>query len=207
VWSLALITAPAAAPLDRVIEVYPHCRLEPEAISEDQNDLLDAAIDAARAQCEAFTNRQLINATWELVLDSWFEGGIFREGALWLPRPPHQSITSIKYLDESGVEQTWSTDDWDHDIPAAPGSPTQQRSRVWPAYGKTWPQTRCQPASVKVRFVSGYGGSHAAVPPALKKGMLLVVGELHESRELQITGTIVAQNTLSAERLWWPFRA
>ncbi|HKQ02640.1 MAG TPA: hypothetical protein VJ735_20145 [Actinomycetes bacterium] len=205
-WRLSLISAPAALPLDRVGEVYPHCRLEPEAVNADQNHFLDTAIDSARRLCEAFTNRQLVTATWELVLDSFFEEGIFREGALWLPRPPHQSITSIKYLDGSGVEQTWASTDWGHDVPAAPISETQQKARVWPAYGKTWPQTRCQPAAVKVRFVNGYGATFDSVPPPLRKGMLLVVGELHESRELQVTGTIVAPNILGAERLWWPFR-
>lgn len=201
-WSLSLITAPAAEPLERATEVHQHLRLDSDLSA--QEPLLDALISATRRNCETFTSRQLITATWELWMDSWCEPGIYRDDALFLPLPPLQSVTSVKYLDTGGVLQTWPADQYIVDAPAGPAA---QRARIVPAYGVSWPTLREQPQAVKVRFVAGYGAEAGDVPAGLRAGMLLEVAEMYERRELVTLGTISSPNFLSAERLWWPFRA
>jgi uncharacterized phiE125 gp8 family phage protein len=202
VWSLSLITAPSAEPLavdDG--QVKAHLRLDSDLAPQDA--LLSAAITAARQNCETFTGRQLITATWELWMESWYEEGICREGVLYLPRPPVASITSITYLDSSGVAQTWPADQYTAVFPAGPQA---SRAQIFPAYGVVWPTALCQPAAIKIRFVAGYGTVGADVPAALRQGMLLELGEMYDRRELSTAG-LSSPNVITAERLWWPFRS
>jgi uncharacterized phiE125 gp8 family phage protein len=205
VWSLSLITPPAALALTED-QAKAHSRIDPAVPTAD----LATKVAAAIAACEGFTGRQLITATWELWLSSWYEPGIYqpscREGAgvIWLPKPPAASITSIKYLDGDGVEQTLAPSAY---VLVAGGGPLAQRAGLFPAYGTAWPTNRAQAASIKVKFVAGYGSSYADVPPELTQGMLAWFAELYERREEQTVGTTVAANAITARRLWWPYRA
>ena len=204
-WSLSLITAPAAEPLDVETDVRPHLRLTADEAAA-QMSLLLGAIEGARQECETFTQRQLITTTWELWLESWMEPGIYdcESGGLRLPLPPLQSLTDIKYIDLSGAEQTLSSSLYTLSKPAGPQA---GRAIVFPAYGAVWPSVLCRPAAIKVKFVAGYGASAAAVPARLKQGMLLCVGEAYERREFVTPGHILPSNPVSAERCFWPFRA
>lgn len=44
------------------------------------------------------------------------------------------------------------------------------------------------------------------IPPAVVSAVLLIVGQLFEFRENVVSGTIVTQVPLGAERLMWPYR-
>lgn len=209
-WSLSLITPPAAEPLDLTTEVYPHLRLE-EALTP-QVALLVGTIQAAREKCESFTQRQLITATWELSLDEWCEAHCYRDGKIYLPRPPLQQqvgtpvtagVLSVKYLDSAGVEQTFGTDQY---VIRAPQGPHAGAGFVSLAYAATWPALRSMPGAVKIRFTAGYGALYSDVPAALRAGMLLTIAELDTTREEQTSGTIVSPNVIRAEGLWSPFR-
>jgi len=167
-------------------------------------------VAAAIATCEEFTARQLVTATWELRLSTWCEPGVSRPSnvggpeVIRIPRPPFASLTSIIYLDENGAPITMAASEYTLVSGSGPKAP---RAELFPAYGTTWPTNRVQPASIKIRFVAGYGATNATVPPELTAGMLLWFGELYERREEQTIGNITADNTITAERLWWPFRA
>ena len=202
-WTLSLVTPPALDPLD-IIEAEEHCRLDPDLAPQDV--LLQGAMKAAALNCETFTRRQLITATWELWMDSWHEEGVYRDGALLVPRPPLASVTNVRYIDTAGVEQVWPAGATGYltQIPAGPQAP---RGRIYPAYGVPWPTIRCQPGAVKVLFLAGYGLEPALVPAGLRNGMLLEVAEMYERRELLTIGTISTPNMITAERLWWPYRA
>ncbi|OGR95735.1 MAG: hypothetical protein A2V88_15955 [Elusimicrobia bacterium RBG_16_66_12] len=218
-WRLALITAPTKEPLgaygsgtppvwDLREDVYKHLRLEPTTEMAPEDTLLKAAVATARHTCEAFTGRQLIDATWELVLDSWWEEGISRNGVLLIPRPPLRSITSIKYLDTGGVEQTLAASTYLAETQAtAVVAETCQKGRLYLKYAEQWPSLRCQPEAVKIRFTCGYGDGPDKVPLGLRQGMLLEVAEMYERRELSLVGAMVTPAVITAERLWWPWRA
>ena len=202
-WSLSLITPPAAEPLSVDDgQVKAHLRLDPDLAPQDA--LLSAAITTARQNCETFTGRQLITATWELWMESWYEEGICREGVLYLPSPPVTGITSITYLDSNDVAQTWAADQY---VTVFPAGPQASRAQVFPAYGVVWPTALCQPASIKIRFTAGYGAAGTTVPAGLRQGMLLELGEMYDRRELATVGTTQSPNFITAERLWWPFRS
>lgn len=212
-WSLSLITAPAAEPLDIETEVFPHLRLEPELTP--QETILAVQVQAARERCEAFTSRQLITATWELWLDSWWESCPWTDWGrrrIMLPLAPLQQqagspatagVLFVTYVDAGNVVQTLATTQYQVD---APQGPRCGRGSIFPAFGVVWPGVRTQPGAVKIRFTAGYGTSPDRVPAALRQGMLLTVGELDSVREEQTVGTIVAANSLRAEQLWFPYR-
>jgi len=148
-------------------------------------------ISAARERAEAFTGRQLITATWDLVLDE-FPCGLqpYELGAHWthdrvgnmfldIPKPPLQSITTITYVDTAGQSQTWSSSNY---LVDAPSGPRCRRGRVAPAYGVVWPFTQAQIKAATVRFVAGYGATGASVPALLRQALLMDLSALYEHR-------------------------
>lgn len=207
-WQVSVITAPTVEPLDLDSEVAPFLRLaSDEAVA--QATILAGMISGARTACETFTERALISRVLELWMSEWWEPGIYREDRLRLPWPPltgtTPAVTSVKYLDPSGIEQTWSsTTGWEAVIAAGEHA---GRVEVFPRYGQSYPANRCQPASIKIRYPAGYGTTFASIPARLKQGMLLYIGEAYARRELATAGTILPANPISAERCWWPFKA
>jgi uncharacterized phiE125 gp8 family phage protein len=169
--ALKLITAPTEEPVT-LTQVKLHCRVD----GSDEDALLNLAIVAARRAAEGRTSRALVTQTWELALDA------FPAAEIDLPMPPVQSITSVKYLDTSGVEQT---------IDAANYALDTYGMRPWlvPAYGYAWPASLASANAVKIRFVAGYGAA-AAVPDDIKAWMLLAIGTLYANRETIATGQV-----------------
>lgn len=174
---LVLVTPPSTEPLE-VEEALDHLRLELDA--EDRDEVTRLAV-AARQQVEEYTRRALVTQTWQLTLDAFPDCGPVR-----LPMPPLVSVTFIKYLDLAGVLQTLAPADYVVDV-------TSIRGRIVPAYGKTWPDTRCTLNAVQIEFVAGYGDA-TKVPEGLKSGIKLRLGDLYENRETIVTGTIVAES-------------
>lgn len=204
-WSERIVTKPVAKPLE-LPEVLEHAKIRPEEAALQQV-LLNAAIEVARMNCEAFTKRQLIDAELELWLDTWWEEHLFSEGSLFLPKPPLRTVVSVKYLDEAGNEQTLNPAKYRVDVQEGPEliAETCQRGRLWLKSGETWPATRCEPAAIKIRFTAGYGGSAAKVPEPLREGMRREVTEMYNVRGISIVGAIVNAVVLDAQLCWAPF--
>lgn len=170
--ALKLITAPTEEPVT-LTQAKLQCRVD----GSDEDALLTLIISAARRSAEIRTGRALVTQTWELALDA------FPASAIELPMPPVQSITSIKYLDAAGVEQTLSGASYALD---------SYGSRHWviPAQGVSWPETLDAANAVKVRFATGYGAA-TAVPEDIKMWMLLSIGTLYTHREAMAQGQLV----------------
>lgn len=169
--SLIIITPPATEPVS-LAEARLHLKVD----STDDDTLITALIVAAREQAEHRTGRAMITQTLEKVLDAF-------PADIELPMPPAISITSVKYLDTSGVEQTLASDQYSLDSDSEPGWLT-------PAYGVTWPATYSAPNAVRVRYTAGYGAA-SDVPQSIKSWMLLAIGTLYDHRNPVIVGTIV----------------
>lgn len=170
-----LITAPGAEPI-LLADAKVHLR----AVSGTAEDTLIALmIQSAREEAENHLNRALITQTWERYLDAFPEG-------IELPRPPLQSVDSIKYVDVDGALQTLSSGDYYVDD-------KQEPSWVVPAYGKAWPATRCQPNAVTVRFTCGYGAGGTSVPAAIRQWMLVRINTFYEHREAFLAGAAVGK--------------
>ena len=186
---LALVTAATHEPLS-LIEVKTHLRID----HGDEDTLLDSLIATARQYCETVTGRQFVSATWDQTFPRF-------EDELLLVRPPLSSVTSVKYYDADGVEQTADSSLYDVVTNVEPG-------RVRLAYDQSWPTTRAQEEPVTVRFVAGYGTADS-VPQSLKSAMKLLVGHLYEHREtvaLLERGQILAEVPLAFNSLMWAYR-
>jgi len=169
--ALKLITAPAEEPIS-LEEVMAHCRID----ALDDSSMLGTLITAARQEAEKITRRALVTQTWELVLDCF-------PAEICLPLPVLQSVTTIKYIDTDGTEQTLLNTTYQVDTDSQPG-------RIIPAYGQIWPSTREQLNAVRIRYVAGYGLADA-VPAAIKQWILIKVATLYEQREAVNVGNIV----------------
>jgi uncharacterized phiE125 gp8 family phage protein len=167
--ALKLITAPTNKPVT-TSAMEAHLRSD----LSDEITIVNAYIGAITEKAETYTRRALMTQTWELVLDEFPKCGIV------IPLPPLQSVTSIKYLDDNGVEQTLSAADYKIDTDTEP-------ARIYPAYGKQWPDTRNEINAVRIRFVCGYLTADA-VPESVKAWIMLNVANLYENRETIVVG-------------------
>lgn len=158
---LTLSVAPAQEPVD-LDAVKAHLRIDGDA----DDDMLRSLITAARMMAEQILNRSLITQTWVYKLDA------FPSGALALPKPPVQSVTSVAYLDSAGDSQTWDAANYgvflDHWTP-----------RIAPVYGGAWPTAREQIDAVTVTYVAGYGDTGLAVPRPIIQAILLMIDRLY----------------------------
>lgn len=168
--SLKVITPPASEPVT-LAEAKLHLRVD--GTTEDA--LISSLIVAARQGAEHLTDRALMTQTLELSLDGF-------PSVIKLPRPPLVSVTSVKYVDQAGAEQTLVSTDYQLDAASEP-------ARLMPAYGETWPTTRNQVNAVTIRYQAGY----TTVPDQIKSWMLLRIGMLYANRESVATGISVAQ--------------
>lgn len=161
---LKLVAAPAVEPIT-LAEAKAHIR----SVTNDEDTLVTRWIAGARRRAQTFTQRVFITQTWEWLLDG------FDRWQLELPNGPLQSVTSVKYLDEAGVEQTLAPARYIVDAKSDPG-------RITPAYGDAWPTTLCRINAVTIQFVAGYGAAAADVPEEIKIAMLLMIAHLDQHR-------------------------
>ena len=160
-----------------------------------EDTLINTLIKAARKRLEADTGRALITQTWDLFLDRF----PVDDGPIYIPKPPVQSITSIKYIDSDGVEQTWDGANYRTDLKSAP-------ARITPAYNVSYPTARDITNAVTVRFVCGYGAAGSDVEDDLVQAVKLLVGHWYEFRESILAGIIVAEVPQTYTWLHWPHR-
>ncbi len=106
---------------------------------------LGLCITTARRKIEERTGQQLLTATWKLALDRFPVGPC----EIVLPKPPLQSVTTLKYLDENGTLQTLAASEYIVSTGRMP-------ARIQPAYGTSWPIIRRQLESVQVTYDAGY---------------------------------------------------
>jgi uncharacterized phiE125 gp8 family phage protein len=185
-----IITAPSFEPVS-VADVSEYLRLDD---SPTDTALISALITAARQHLENYLNRYIAQQTVELALTGW-------KDKIELSSPV-QSITSVKYLDVNGVEQTLASNQYILDNYSEPAV-------IYPAYNVTYPNLYDQENNVKIRYVVGFtsGGSPDTnpLPDPLKFAMMLIIGDLYSNREgggekaYQVNPTV--QNLLQFYRL------
>lgn len=192
--ALKLITAPTSEPITRLEAKY-HCRLITDVTDASVNPddaYIDSLIVAARMGAEQITGRSLMPQTWELALDEF-------EDEILLPRAPVVSITTVRYLDESGVLQTLAANQYQLDDYSTPPA-------LVPAYDVVYPATRDQRNAVLIKYLAGYATA-ALVPQEIKSWMLLCIGTLYENRETVIAGQPLhampyADRLLDSSKVW-----
>lgn len=169
---LTRTTAPSAEPVS-VAEVKTHLRIT----VDDEDSYLDTLIPAARQHTEEYLSRALITQTWALYLDR------FAWPYVELPRPPLQSVGSVKYVDDDGITQTVAASEYTVDTDSEPG-------RVFESYDGEWPSHRTVEKAVTITYDAGYGANASDVPQTIRHAILLLVGHMYENREASSPLTI-----------------
>ena len=183
--SLTLVTPPSVEPVaigevqEQAIVAHP-----------EDNALIARLITAARMHVEQVTWRQLITATYEWRLDRLC-------GALYVPRPPLQSVASLEYVDAQGTTQTLDPAAYTVDTHSTPG-------RIVPAAGASWPTTRGHIDDVIVTFSAGYGAA-VDVPETLRHAIMMLVAYWYEQRETA-AGRTMTSVPLGFDALIAPYR-
>ena len=188
--ALTVVTAAAINPVS-LAEAKLHLRVD--ATTEDA--LIENLISAATKYCETFARRQFITATLKLNLDEFSDDN---DLPIWLPNPPAQSVTSIKYYDENGTQQTWVASNYQVDVATEP-------ARVLPAYNVSWPSTRVMPNAIEIIYKAGYGDKAVNVPAGIKAAIKLLVAHLFENREAASADSLNVV-TFAIESLLWQHR-
>lgn len=191
--ALIRITAPTVEPVS-LREVKAQARVD---ISDD-DALLEMYIQAAREHCEAFLRRPLVTQTWKLLLDDWPHGD-----TLEIPMPPLQSITSIVYTSDAGVDATFSSANYIVE------TPYEDYGRIRLVNSAEWPSTTLKAMNgIAVTFVCGYGDGPSSVPAQFRQAMLLLVATWYENREaILTTGAMASQIPFAVDALLRPRRA
>ena len=135
---------------------------------------LDSLVYMATEECERYTGRALVSATYRLIMDDWplaypYDAGSRQYTAqMSLPRTPLVSVESVQYYDENNALQTFSASNY---VVVAyddmPGKIALKQDVSWPALYK-------RPDAVQINFTAGYGTNAYLVPAAIKRAALLL---------------------------------
>lgn len=176
--ALKLITAPTLSCVT-LAEAKLHLRVETDVTDEDA--LITQLVAAATEDAEHLMQRAILPQQWQLTLDAF-------PACIELQRPIVSAVASVRYVDATtGSLLTLATTEYLVD----PSSDLV--ARIVPAYGKSWPDARAQPAAVQVLFICGWPDA-ASVPAAIKRWVLLRVGALYENREAWTLGKSIERN-------------
>lgn len=196
-WTLSVVTAPTVEPVTSSEAMQ-------QAIIDfnDDSDLLDALIQAAREHVENFTERALITQTRELKIRRFPR---LADQIILLPGGKLQSVSSISYTDTDGDTQVWASSNYDVETSSEPG-------RINLAYDKDWPEVRELGLPIAITYICGYpgdGGSpedlRANVPQAIKQAVKMLVAHLYQNREA-VTDMQMSELPLAFRSLLMPYK-
>jgi uncharacterized phiE125 gp8 family phage protein len=141
---------------------------------EEEDAFIYSLLSAAREYVEKTTSQAVIPQT----VKAYFPAMPLRAGFLELPLSNAVSITSVKYLDGAGVQQTVDSADYYLTV----GQP----SKVY--FPSGYPGATDRPDSVEIIYEAGFGAApYKPFPQALKSAILILVGDMYENREAQNT--------------------
>lgn len=124
----------------------------------------------------------------EQTLEARVDG--FGHGEIRLRYPEIIGITSVKYVDHAGSEQTID-----------PAAYELLGRDLVPAYNAAWPAARMQREAVRIRYQAGYRDPEpntSGIPADLQAAIFLMAADLFRSRETFTAGVSVAAVPMSA---------
>jgi uncharacterized phiE125 gp8 family phage protein len=193
---IALLPVRTADPATRLLttdEAKTHLRVDDSA----EDGYVDSLVLTAEHHLDGFSGvlgRALITQTWQRSFDGFPCGDTIR-----LPIGPLQAVTMIQYYDLDGSHLAFGTADW-HAISDALGPCIKL------ADGAQWPNTFIRPDAVTVSWTCGYGDASTDIPAPIIHAAKLLVGHLHENRELVSPGATISRMPFAIDALIAPYR-
>lgn len=108
---------------------------------------------------------------------------------------PVTSVASVQYVDGDGNTQTWSSSLYVTDARSG-------KTRIYPAYGETFPTVRAKRHAITVTYACGYSD----YPKDMETAIKLIVGNFYEQRENFVAGMTITEIPLSAQMMLNPYR-
>lgn len=164
----ALLVPPVSEPLS--LETFKlHANLR-DPIGDDEGAQL--YISAARSWLEQYTGRALFEQTWTYTL----EAAPCAAAAIFLPKAPAISVTSVKSYSVTDVATTFSNANYFVDLVGQP-------ARILLHDGIDWPTGLRLYNGVVVEYKAGYGTEPEDVPADLRQAIALLAAHWYQNRE------------------------
>ncbi|HZP20087.1 MAG TPA: head-tail connector protein [Bauldia sp.] len=184
----ALITGPALEPVS-LAEAKAHLRLD----TDDDDQLVTAAIAAARVHVEAATRRALIEQEWRVYLDAWPKRRI-----VTIPVAPLIAVDAVTVFDHTGDPVPVDAGDYEVDTVSVPGRLVLS-SPLPVIVGRAV-------NGIEIDVTAGYGPSSVDVPAALRQAVMMLVAHWYEHRGAVGHDLALAAAPLGFEALVAPYR-
>lgn len=176
---LSVVTEPAIEPV-KVETIKLDLRIDADLTDHDV--LIDSLITAARRWIERRSRRALITQTLRLTLDDWPA-----TDRIVIPRPPLQSISSIKYYDSTGADNVFSDSGYFAETGREPGLAVL-------SYGESWPSATLRPAgAIRVEYIAGFGATEETIPAEYHNAIRMLVAAWYANPEAVATSGAVPQ--------------
>lgn len=188
IWAGVTVVQKPADELVSLVRVKSHLRVDFDTDDALIAGLLKAAI--ARIDGPDGIGFAMLEQTWRRSMDC-FPWCIHLRGA------PIKAVTSIKYQDPDGVQQTLAPADYIVDLDSEP-------VRIEPAFGRSWPGARHVIGAVKVDYQLGVESADD-VPSDLIAAILLMVGHWYENREASVIATNAVKLPMGVDWLLAPY--
>lgn len=187
-----LVTAPASAPIS-LNEVKAQCRID----HDDDNQIADALVGAAVSHLDGWTGvlgRCLVEQEWRQDFDEFW-------GCMRLPLFPVLSISSVKYRDADGGEQTVSASDYSHQA-------DDLGSFVRFLTGFRAPAVHREKPAISITYKAGYPTveGRTTVPPAICNAMLMLVEHWYNNRGPVVVASAAQELPFAVSALLAPYR-
>lgn len=160
----ALITPPALEPVS-LTDAKAHLRLD----GADDDQLVAAAITAARVHVEAKTRRVLIEQGWRVYLDAWPKQRI-----VIIPVAPLLAVDGVTVFDPAGDPIIVDAADYEVDTVAVPGR-LFLSSPVPVLVGRAV-------NGIEIDVTAGYGPTSIDVPAPLRQAIMMLTAHWYEHR-------------------------
>jgi uncharacterized phiE125 gp8 family phage protein len=160
-WLPTVVTVqPTSEPVS-LAEARSQCRID----GSDSDGDLNRYIIAARTLVEEYTGTKLVSQTVLMQASRFCD-------LIDLPMAPIISVSSVKYLDTAGAEQTLDTSVYEL---VNTGLEPQIRLKI----NQVWPSVRqCVSDAVRVTAIAGY----STVPESIRAAMLMLIAQWNDER-------------------------
>ena len=164
--SWVVSTAPVLEPF-----TVEEAKAQIRSVQNQEDGIVASYIKAARAAAEKYLGRGLLTQTITLNLSDFVP-------VLSLPMAaPLASVTTVKYYDTDGVQQTLSSTYYTVDTISRPGRIALAADQSWPSVQGSRKVTR-----IEIIYVVGYT-SRDLIPEEIKQGMRVLIGNMDADRD------------------------
>lgn len=146
---------------------------------DDDDDLIEALIVAARQHCEQELNKSLVAQTFLVKFDGF-------SNVLELPFPPVSTVDEVLYYDANGVQQELSSASYWF----SGGLPSRIESKT------SFPATQNRLDAVSVEYTTS-----GEATESVKTAMKMLIAHWYENRSAVETGTIATEIPLAVKTI------